>query len=58
MKYIIRNKTFTNQNFHFSTFSMGLIFQKLIFMLIKQHYLYLTGTNQRVFNFMTYSIVT
>ena len=28
MKYEIRNKTFTNQNFNFSTFSMGSIFLK------------------------------
>ena len=62
-------KTFTNQNFLFSGDSMSSIFQKDIFMLIKQYYWYLiffikfnylieTNILQIVSNFITCSIAT
>ena len=65
MKYLFTSKTFTNQNFHFYVSS---IFWRRIFVLIKEHYVYLIfsirfnyliGPNilQLVFDFITYAIV-
>ena len=58
MKYVIMNKTFTNQNFHFFMFSVSLVFLIFVFLptfnkatlLIFDIY-----TPQIIFNFITYS---
>ena len=72
MKYVNMYQNFYKSKLPLSMFSvdgMSSIFLKDIFMLIKQHYWYwiffitfnnLIGTNvlQKVFDFITYSIVT